>query len=36
MVYVRDLLRGAKDAKFTAKLKRSGHANVPGKGEGTK
>lgn len=34
MVYVRDLLRGAKDAKFTAKLKRSGHANVPGKGEG--
>lgn len=34
MVYVRDLLRGAKDAKFTAKAKRSGHMNVPGKGEG--
>lgn len=35
MVYVRDLLRGAKDAKFTTKAKRSGHLNAPGKGEGT-
>jgi hypothetical protein len=34
MVYVRDLLRGAKDAKFTAKVKRAGHLNVAGKGEG--